>query len=150
MGSGVYAWCKYVMSWSSDWQAPPIGEGKRRKRPWPRGSGWPRVEVILRNGEFLVTLKKKEVCFRLKGEIPPKHPYFKLSRMCSFQALQVHLQSQSFSSFSSWLHFSRQLWVYWLLGFGMLLPTPRKLVEMKASDLIQRKVPGYLVPLCPP
>lgn len=99
---------------------------------------------------FSHTKKKKEVCFRLKGEIPPKHPHFKLSRMCSFQALQVHLQSQSFSSFSSWLHFSQQLWVYWLLGFGMLLPIPRKLAEMKASDLIQRKVPGYLVPLCPP
>ena len=43
--------------------------------------------------------KKKEVCFRLKREIPPKHPYFKLSLLCNFQGLQVHLQSKSFSSF---------------------------------------------------
>lgn len=33
MGSGVYAWRKYVMSWSSDWQAQLMGEDKRRKRP---------------------------------------------------------------------------------------------------------------------
>lgn len=101
MVRGVYAWCKDVMPQPADWQAQRIGEGKGRKWPAtgvrvPEGGSDAEKGLVFSDAKK-EREKRKEVCFRLKREIPSKCHYFKLSLMCNLQSPQVHLESEFLS-----------------------------------------------------
>lgn len=84
---------------------PAEGKGTRRKR---QAKG---VRVAKGDAEIggLSSDAQKEVCLGLKREIPPTNHDFKLSLMCHFHGLRVHLQSKfSSSSFSYNCAFPRQ------------------------------------------